>query len=90
MAVCSIFPFYVDSSSQSVNLDPDEVIYGCSSLSSHVRFWDPCGRRDDPFRSGRADRQLGTSLSCVLCSASLGDLTHCLSVCPAFADLREE
>ena len=67
-----------------------ELFYGCSSLLFHARFWGLCRWGHDPFPGGRAARHLGSSLSCVLCSAPLGDLAYCHSECPAFADLRAE
>ena len=89
-AVSSLSVFHVDLNSQSVNGGPDEAIYGCSSLLSHARFWGLCRWGHDPFPSGRAARHLGSSLLCVFCSSPLGDLAHCLSEFPAFADLRAE
>ena len=73
--------FHVDLCSQSVNRGPDRAIHGCSSLPSHARFWGLCRWGHDPFPGGRAARHLGSSLSCVLCGAPLGDLAHCLSEC---------
>ena len=37
---------------------------------------------------GRAARHRGDVSSCAICTSPVGDLTHCLTCCPAFADLR--
>ena len=89
-AVYSLFVFHVDLCSQSVNGGPNGAVCERSSLPSHARFWGLCRWGHDPFPGGRAARHLGSSLSCVFCSAPLGDLANCLSECPAFADLRAE
>ena len=59
------------------------------SMQLQRRFWWGLARHGhDPCPGGRAARHRGDVPSCAFCTSPVGDLTHCLSCCAAFTDLR--
>ena len=64
-AAASLAVHHVDLGSQKVNSGAHPVVYGRSSASSHARHWGLSWWGHDPFPGGRADRHLGSSMSCV-------------------------
>ena len=84
-AASSLTTCHVHGLSLAVNSGPRWVVGGRSCLSSHAPRW-----TQDPFLGGRGARHLSFPLLCPPCEAPSGDLSHCLSECPAFSDLREQ
>ena len=70
-------PYALDLSIYSSNIDP-----------GLVRWWGLARHGHDPCPGGRPARHRGGEVACFCCPSTLGDLTHCLTSCPAFEDLR--
>ena len=66
----------------------DRSVYNSSVDSGMARWWGLARHGHDPCPGGRAARHTGDVSSCAFCTSPVGDLTHCLTCCPAFADLR--
>ena len=76
-------------STLAVGVGPDSRVYRRSTSPTHARLWG-LARGHDPCPGGRSARHNHLPLGCPCCVDSVGDLFHCLCVCPAFDDLRAQ
>ena len=70
----SVCPFALDLSIYNSDVDP-----GLEGGGLHGH---------DPCPGGRPARHRGGEVACLFCPSTFGDLTHCLTSCPAFEDVR--
>ena len=73
----SVHPFALDLSIYNSDVDP-----------GLVRWWGLARHGHDPCPGGRPARHRGGEVACLFCPSTFGDLTHCLTSCPAFEDVR--
>ena len=73
-----------------VGVGPDSRVYGRATSPTHARLWDLARWGHNPFPGGRSARHNHLPLGCPFCLDPVGDLFHCLCVCPAFDDLRAQ
>ena len=73
----SVRPFALDLSIYNSDVDP-----------GLVRWWGLARHGHDPCPGGRPARHRGGEVACLFCPSTFGDLTHCLTSCPAFEDVR--
>ena len=75
-------------STLAVGVGPDSRVC-LPHLPTHARLWGLARWGHDPFPGGRSARHNHLPLGCPFCLDPVGDLFHCLCVCPAFDDLRQ-
>ena len=73
----SVRPFALDLSIYNSDVDP-----------GLFRWWGLARHGHDPCPGGRPARHRGGEVACLFCPSTFGDLTHCLTSCPAFEDVR--
>ena len=66
----------------------DLSIYNSDVDPGLVRWWGLARHGHDPCPGGRPARHRGREVACLFCPSTFGDLTHCLTSCPAFEDVR--